>query len=281
MFALKKTSAGELRFLDISAIRPNPSQPRGRIGGEELAALTESVRRYGVLQPITVRTVDGGFQLIAGERRLRAAATAGLTRIPALVIKADDCAGALMALVENEQREDLHFFDEAAALAELMSRYGLTQEALAGAIGKTQSAVANKLRLLRLPQSVRARVREVRLTERHARILLRLSDEKVMQEALDTITSEGLTVKETEELVEKMVLSAPAPERHTGERRRFCLVLRDYKPLFNTIRRTVAEMKRAGVDARYSEERNEEGDTVITLILPGEKNAAINQRKIR
>lgn len=266
-----KSHRGELTYVDVVAISANPKQPRSNISDEELQGLVDSVRTYGVIQPVTLRRRERGYELIAGERRLRAARKAGLLRIPAIIIDCDDRSSALLALVENEQRQDLHFFDEAEAIYHLLTQGHMTQEQLAGALGKNQSTIANKLRLLRFGDSFRQRIREARLTERHARTLLKLNNAEDMDEVLSRVIENNLTVKETEEAVEGVLLAAPNPtnKTKTTEERKFFFVLRDYKPMLNTIKKTVSEMKKAGVDACYTERECDDGGYEIILRLPG------------
>ena len=164
-------------YLSVDAIRANPDQPRKYFEPEALRELAESIGRYGILQPLTVRRGEDGYELIAGERRLRAAKLAGLREVPCLAVRSDEEESALLSLIENLQRQDLHYMEEAAAIAKLIAVYGLSQEQAAERLGKSQSAVANKLRLLRLSPACVALLREGGLSERHARALLRLSDE--------------------------------------------------------------------------------------------------------
>ena len=165
-----------VQYISTTRIRPNPQQPRRSFPEDALAELAESIRRYGILQPLTVRRAGGDFELIAGERRLRAARLAGLREVPCLIARVGEEDSALLALIENLQRRDLDYWEEADALARLIRRYDLTQEQAAEKLGKSQSTVANKLRLLRLPEPVRAAAQKYALTARHARALLRLPD---------------------------------------------------------------------------------------------------------
>ena len=194
------TKAAKRQVLDlpVAEIRPNPRQPRRDFPPGELAELALSISQVGVLQPLTVRRTPGGWELIAGERRLRAAQLAGLPRVPCLPMEADSDASALLALVENLQRQDLTVWEEAAALRQLIDRHHLSQEEAAQRVGKSQSAVANKLRLLKLPEDVIATLRSHRLTERHARSLLRLGSPEAQRAALEEILKRGLNVAQTE-----------------------------------------------------------------------------------
>ena len=198
-------------FLPVRDIRPNPNQPRTTFSLKGLEELSASIREHGILQPLTVRRAeDKGYELISGERRLRAAKMAGLDTVPCILIRVDDMESSLLALIENLQRRDLDFVDEALALEQLISTYHLSQEEAARRLGKSQSAVANKLRLLKLSAPVLESLRRNGLTERHGRALLRLSEEQRLP-VLEQIIKERLTVSKTDELVDKLLLP-PAPE---------------------------------------------------------------------
>ena len=192
-----------VQYISTTRIRPNPQQPRRSFPEDALAELAESIRCYGILQPLTVRRAGGDFELIAGERRLRAARLAGLREVPCLIARVGEEDSALLALIENLQRRDLDYWEEADALARLIRRYDLTQEQAAEKLGKSQSTVANKLRLLRLPEDVRALLRENGLTERHARALLPLSP-ALQETTAATILKNDLSVRQTEQLVKKL-----------------------------------------------------------------------------
>ena len=201
LFAKKTDSS--LKLLPPPAapadIAPNPNQPRQNFSRKELEELAASIAQVGLLQPLTVRAASGGWELVAGERRLRAAVLAGLEQVPCLVIRADEEHSALMALVENIQRQDLDFWEEALALDRLIAVCGLSQEEAAKKIGKSQSAVANKLRLLKLPEDTLRVLRDAGCTERHARALLRLEGTESQRAAGRYIAEHKLTVAQTEE----------------------------------------------------------------------------------
>lgn len=185
----------------LSEIRRNPYQPRHRFDGEELDTLAESVAQHGVLQPILVTSVDGGYELIAGERRVRAAEMAGLERIPAIVRTADQQQQLALALVENIQRADLNAMDEAHAFHQLMIEFGLTQEQVSTRVGRSRSSVANTLRLLEASPALQSAVEEGRVTEGHGRAICGLADPAMQDELLAVVESRGLSVRETERLV--------------------------------------------------------------------------------
>jgi len=237
-----------VRRVPVARILPSPFQPRRRFDRDSLAELAESIRQVGVLQPLLVRPrPEGGYELVAGERRLRAAEMAGLTEVPVVVRNLDDREAALIALVENLQREDLDFFEEAAAYQEMLYRFGLTQEQLAALLGKQQSTVANKLRLLRLPPTVRERIVAAGLSERHARALLRLESAEEQAMVLEEVIARNLSVRETEELVTARLEG----ERRPARRRRLSglRAIKDVRILINTVREGVNTLRRAGIPA--------------------------------
>ena len=192
--------------IPIHLVMPNPNQPRKYFDHDSLRELADSIRQYGIIQPITVRRKrDGTYEVVAGERRLKAAGLAGFLKVPAIVRNIEDDDSAVIALMENIQRENLSFMEEAFAYRELLERCFITQEELARKIGKTQSCIANKIRLLKLPQAVREIVRDHSLTERHARALLRLDSEEKQIHAARRIADLRLGVKQAEELVDKII----------------------------------------------------------------------------
>ena len=188
----------------INEVEPNTAQPRKAFDPAELEALAESISLYGVIQPITVRSIDGMYQIVTGERRWRAARMAGLSEVPVIIITADDKKAAELALVENIQRSDLNPIEEAMGFAALIEEHGLTQEEAAKRIGKSRSAVTNSLRLLNLPQSVRKMIENGELSSGHAKVLLGLSDADAMEKAAVQVISRDLSVRETEKLVKMM-----------------------------------------------------------------------------
>lgn len=253
----------EILSVPVTDIRMNRYQPRRDFDEEQLNELTASVREYGVLQPLVVRrSEDGKFELIAGERRLRAARQAGLERVPVVVRDAQDRDAALIALVENLQREDLGFLEEAAGYARLLEEFGLTQEELAVRLGKKQSTIANKLRLLKLPASVQGRLVETGASERHARALLALDDEAAQLEVLEEIARSDLTVRQTEELVSELVegrkQAAAGAAAAKAQRRRVVKVFKDLRIFVNTFREAVKVLRAAGVEAVMDEQ--DQGD---------------------
>ncbi len=224
--ALPPEEEATLRTLPIQKVEPSGSQPRESFDGEKLASLSDSIRLHGVLQPITVRRLDGErYQIIAGERRWRAARQAGLSEIPAKIVEADDREAMVLALVENLQREDLNPVEQAKGFRRLLEEYGLTQEAAAERVGTSRPALTNALRLLGLPEAVLAMLEDGRLSAGHGRALLALGEEGKILSAAELAMKEGLSVRQTEELVKK--LSAPAPEKEKAGKDIYAKALED------------------------------------------------------
>lgn len=253
---------GRVLFLPVDAIQPNPYQPRRTFTQPELEELADSIRELGVLQPLTVRRREGRWELVAGERRLRAARLAGLESVPCLSIQTDSQSSSLLALVENLQRRDLDFWEEALAIRRLIDTYHISQEEVARRIGKSQSAVANKLRLLKLPEEVLSVLRDGRATERHARALLRLPDLERQLEAARQLTADRLTVAQTEALVDSILLAAAPPPR-----RQPTFIIKDVRLFLNTITRSLDIMRSAGVDAQCKRQDSEE-EILLTIHIP-------------
>ncbi len=262
-----------LRRVRISEISRNPNQPRRYFDPEAIATLAESIRQYGVLNPLTVRrTAGGGYELVAGERRLRAARVAGLTDVPCLLINADGEDSSVIALVENLQRRDLDFFEEANGFKRLIDQFGLTQEEAARKVGKTQSAVANKLRLLRLSQQNMELIRRNNLTERHARALLRLSEEADRINVTNYIIEHELNVSRTEEYIDEFLKAKekpePLPEQDSG--RHVVRLFKDVRFFLNTLNRAVGVMVDAGIGATVQQQESDDGLT-LTISIPHAK----------
>lgn len=241
---LRQKTGAQVLLIPAGRIRANPRQPRKSFDNEALLGLAESIRQNGILQPLTVRPLgDGMYELVAGERRLRAAMLAGLTQVPCIVAEISDRQSAVLALLENLQRQNLNFFEEAEGIARLIENCGLTQEEVALRLGKKQSTVANKLRLLRLNGLERKRILDAELTERHARALLRLDDAE-REAALKAVIDKKLNVYETDQLVESMIFRKPEKkEQHRLP------VIKDVRIFFNTVTNAVNLMKQAGIEA--------------------------------
>jgi len=257
-----KLASRRIHYIPIDRIAPNPAQPRRHFDPQSLRELAESIRLHGILQPLTVQRGRYAYTLVAGERRLRAAGLAGLNTVPCVILNIDEESQAVLALIENLQRSELHYLEEAEAIARLISTFNLSQEEAAAKLGKSQSAVANKLRLLRLSAPCAELLREYQLTERHARALLRLSDEEQRLAALRHIGKQHLNVAQTEEYIEKLIQTAQA----TPPAKRPSYIIKDVRLFLNSIRRSVEIMQQAGVDASVSRQEDEESITVTVQI---------------
>ena len=253
----------EVLSLPPEDIHPNPYQPRRSFDPAELETLADSIRRHGILQPLTVRRQDGGWELVAGERRLRAARLAGLKTVPCVERKASDEDSALLALVENLQRQDLHYLEEAGAIAEYIAHAGITQEEAAARLGKSPSALANKLRLLRLSPECRRILLEAGLSERHARCLLRLEDEEERLSALRHIAAKRFTVAQAEQYIERRLKALQS----TPPRRRGTFVMKDVRLFLNSLDRGLRLVRQAGVDAQ-TERQDTEDAILLTIRIP-------------
>ncbi|MCL2388245.1 MAG: ParB/RepB/Spo0J family partition protein [Defluviitaleaceae bacterium] len=280
---MTSTVTREVLQLPLDIVMPNPYQPRRIFDQDALDELAESIKTYGVLQPISVRLINGtSYELIAGERRLRASRLAGMDTIPAILVEINDLDSAVLAIIENLQRENLHFLEEAEGFQNLIGEYAFTQEALASRIGKNQSTIANKLRLLRLPRNIRKEIIEHDLSERHARALLKLSHEDDQLAAIEIIVSENLTVRKTEELIESALAAqkamqqaqnAPPPpveeeNKPTSHNNSipFKAYIRDIRILTNTIQENLDIVRRSGMETQFDMKQTDTGyDIQITL----------------
>ena len=260
-----------VQYIPLGRIRPNPQQPRRSFDEEGLAELAASIRSCGILQPLTVRRAGDGYELVAGERRLRAARIAGLREVPCLVAQVGEEDSALLALMENLQRRDLDCWEEAQAIARLISRYGLSQEEAARRLGRAQPTVANKLRLLRLPEDVRALLRENGLTERHARALLRLQDPEVQRRAAGDMVRRGMNVAQAEAYVEKLLQSAQV----TPPRGRSTYIIKDVRLFLNSVARGLHLMRQAGVDAGWNRQDTDR-EILLTIRIPKRASGKID-----
>lgn len=258
---------GGIVFLSTEDIVPNPVQPRKRFDGDGLEELSQSIRDYGILNPLSVRLRGSRYELVAGERRLRAARLAGLKEVPCILLDVNMEDASLIALVENLQRRDLDFIEEANGINQLIRMFGMSQEEAARRLGKSQSAVANKLRLLRLPPDVLESLRQNGLTERHGRALLRLPDGESQRAALLYIIDNGLTVAATDAYIDTLLLEPePEPETPKAEGRR-TFVLKDVRVFLNTLSRSIDLMKQGGIDAGVRREETED-QLILTISIP-------------
>lgn len=256
--------SGRILYLPVGQIHPNPSQPRKIFDADGLQELAGSIRTYGILQPLTVRRRNGEYELVAGERRLRAAKIAGMTEVPCILLTVDEEQSGMVALVENLQRRDLDYIEEAQGLARLMRQYGLNQEQAAARVGKSQSAVANKLRLLRHSPAVLSALRENGLSERHARTLLRLPTEEERLAALAVVIRQQMNVAKTEEYIDSLLARKRQPEPKKGIRK---LIVRDVRLFINSVNHNLDLIRGAGIRAEASQEETE-SEIVLTIRLP-------------
>lgn len=249
------------KVIEIPArkIRPNKTQPRQDFYEEDLRSLSQSISNNGLLQPLTVRKLKNDeYELIAGERRLRASVMAGFTKIPCIVMKCSDKDSAIFALIENLQRKDLGMFEEARGINRLIRKYGITQEQAAIQLGKKQSTVANKLRLLRLSYDEQDWIVQAGLTERHARALLKIQNEDSRKEVLSHIIAENLNVKETEKYISSLLDNKKVQPLHNTNNNDKKIVVKDVRIFVNTISRAVDTMRMSGIDAVSNKEETED-----------------------
>lgn len=259
---------GGILYLRTEDIAPNPVQPRQHFDEAAIRELSDSIREYGILNPLTVRLRAGHYELVAGERRLRAARMAGLREAPCILLDVNLEDAGLIALVENLQRRDLDFIEEATGIRQLISMFGMSQEEAARRLGRSQSAVANKLRLLKLPPDVLEALRDNGLSERHGRALLRLNGAEAQRAALETVLARELTVAATESYVEELLAAPPAeetPDAPPGRKR--SLILKDVRLFLNSLNRSVEVMKQGGIEAGVRREETEDA-LIVTISIP-------------
>ena len=259
MFARKTTE------IPINLIKANKQQPRQIFREEQLIELRDSIKEFGVLQPLILkRRVEGDYLLIAGERRLRAAAMAGLDRVPAIIKEASEEEVSLIALVENIQRENLGYIEEARAYKSIMEKYGINQLELSEKLGKNQSTISNKIRILSLPEDIQEILVENKLTERHARALLKIEDNQLRKVIVDKVIKHGFNVKQTEKLVEDYLTQKENQERERNKVRHI-----SYKLYLNTLKRTFSDMELDKKGATFKQE--DIGDNLrIVITIPKE-----------
>lgn len=242
--------------IDVNKIIPNKNQPRKIFDVKSLEELSQSIKNYGVIQPITVRKIyDDIYEIIAGERRFKAVKLLNMETIPAVVIEVKDEESAAMALIENLQREDLDFIEEAMAYERLIEDFDLNQTRLAERLGKSQSTIANKMRILKLPDSVKQRLRESKLSERHARALLKIEDEELLLNVVDKVINKDLNVSETEKLVNSIVGGINKKKKKDKQYVRNFI---NYKIYINTIKNAYKEIVKTGIDAKFEQDESDE-----------------------
>lgn len=255
----KTVVEGVIQDVPVDLIEPSPFQPRIDFNESDLLELSNSIREHGIIQPIIVRHKGEKYELVAGERRLRASRMAGLDVLPAIVRQLTDREAAEIALIENLQRKDLNYLEEAEGYQRLLDEFGLTQKELAMRIGKSQSAIANKLRLLKLPEAVKAGISREIVGERHARALLALPSEQEQLDVLNQICEKGFTVRETEELIRKRLRKmGPWEDEEEQHGRRVVKILKDVRIFLNTMRKVVNELRETGTDV-VMDERHHDG----------------------
>lgn len=240
--------------IPVAEIFPNPHQPRSEFDYSDISSLAESICQNGILQPLSVRKIEKGYELIAGERRLRASKLLQLRYVPCIVLNISERTSAILALVENIQRQDLSFFDEAKAIEKLINFYGMTQEDAAVKLGKAQSTIANKLRILKLSDEEREIITKYNLTERHARALLRLGSKEDRVEILNRIIKYNLNVEKTESAIDEYIGKVKEKESY----RKRSKVFQNVKIFVNTINKAVETMKAAGIAADSKKIQNED-----------------------
>lgn len=263
-----ESTPSDIKEIDINKIQFNPYQPRQEIEEDALEELSMSIMRYGLMQPISVRKLNSDqYELIAGERRLRACRNIGLEKIYARIMKVNGTDSAVLALIENIQRENLGYMEEAEAFSALIAEHGLTQDELAERLGKNQSTIANKIRILKLSPEIRTILKENNLTERHARALLRLPDDKLRQKALSSIIKRGLNVSKTDQLVEEMLISEKEKTNKVKRNAREIRIFKDIRIFTNTIKQAIDMMQKSGIAAKS--EKNENDDYIeYTIKIP-------------
>lgn len=264
---------GQIILVPQEEIYPNPNQPRIRFDFDELEGLAQSIRQNGIIQPIAIRINEKGqYELISGERRLRASRLVGIPRIPCIIMEANDSKSALFALIENIQRTDLGFFEEAQAIEKLLTDYGMSRDEVCKKLGKAPPTISNKLRLLRLPEDIRLKIVQENLTERHARALLRLTTISQIERALSIIAEKRLTVTESEKLISQ-ILSSDSRKKQPPMK-----LFKDVRIFVNTLNHAVDTMRRAGIEADSAKSETDEYIEYIVRI-PKTGNCVIKTKK--
>lgn len=258
-----KNIQSEIKNIPIDSIKPNPYQPRKNFNKQSLEELSQSIKTYGLIQPISVRQLcEESYELVAGERRLRASEIAELDEIPAIIVDYKDQDSAMIALIENLQREDLNFVEEAEGYYNLIKDHGFTQQELAEKLGKSQSTIANKLRILKLSDEIKKSLIDNKLTERHARALLKLPDDEMKEEVLHKVIKEDLTVKKTEKLIEDILNDLTKEEESESNQNVKGLI--NFKIYLNTLKNAYNAIKETGIEAKYKEK--DMGDHIEVVV---------------
>lgn len=273
MKSAKYKIGGQIILIPQEDIFPNPNQPRSRFDFDELEGLAQSIRQNGIIQPIAVRVnASGNYELISGERRLRASRLVGISLIPCIIMEASDEKSALFALIENMQRSDLGFFEEASAIEKLIVDFNMSRDDVCRKLGKAAPTISNKLRLLKLPEDVRLKITQEGLTERHARALLRLPTRAQLDRALSIISDKRLNVAESEKLIDQM-LSADKSSKKTTVK-----LFKDVRIFVNTLNHAVDTMRRAGIEADSAKSETDEYIEYIVRI-PKTRSCVIRTKR--
>lgn len=257
LFKQKEKVAGQIVMLAISDLTPNKSQPRKEFGNEALISLAESIRENGIMQPVCVRRKGALYEIICGERRTRAAKLAGLNDVPCIIMSVDDEQAAVLALIENIQRKDLGYFEEALAIEKLICCYGLTQEQAASRLGKAQSTIANKLRLLRFSDTERRLMLMGNLSERQARSLLRIEDASIRCSIIEKVIRDGLDSKQIEILVNKSLQRTPRENKKQCQHTIFADISVPAKLYINSLNALLKRIKDDNVECEFTSEVTE------------------------
>lgn len=263
----------QINRLPLEKIQANPYQPRQEFDEKEMSDLAQSIQAYGLIQPIIVRAIPNGYQIVAGERRYRACRMLGMTEISAIVQEMDDEKAAAVSLIENIQRKELNYFEEAHAYNILINQFGMTQEEVARKVGRSQSAIANKLRILKLPEEVKEIIDPSLISERHARALLKINNAEIQMAILRKVAEQDLTVKETEELVDKLSRNnIPGDNKANSNSQNVSMIIRDARIFINTIKETVKRARQTGIDIAMEDREGEEQYEIIIRITKSKKN---------
>ena len=273
MRSAKYKIGGQIILIPQEDIYPNPNQPRSRFDFDELEGLAQSIRQNGIIQPIAVRVnASGNYELISGERRLRASRLVGISLIPCIIMEASDEKSALFALIENMQRSDLGFFEEASAIEKLIVDFNMSRDDVCRKLGKAAPTISNKLRLLKLPEDVRLKITQEGLTERHARALLRLPTRAQLDRALSIISDKRLNVAESEKLIDQMLSADKSSKKPTVK------LFKDVRIFVNTLNHAVDTMRRAGIEADSAKSETDEYIEYIVRI-PKTRSCVIRTKR--
>lgn len=273
MKSAKYKIGGQIILIPQEDIYPNPNQPRSRFDFDELEGLAQSIRQNGIIQPIAVRVnASGNYELISGERRLRASRLVGISLIPCIIMEASDEKSALFALIENMQRSDLGFFEEASAIEKLIVDFNMSRDDVCRKLGKAAPTISNKLRLLKLPEDVRLKITQEGLTERHARALLRLPTRAQLDRALSIISDKRLNVAESEKLIDQMLSADKSSKKPTVK------LFKDVRIFVNTLNHAVDTMRRAGIEADSAKSETDEYIEYIVRI-PKTRSCVIKTKR--